>query len=248
MGKDIVTLASLRKYTPEELRERLVGFRKQQPTDIIHKFGPGLYIREMYMKKGTFAVGEDHKIPSENIMLKGHVRMVNPDGTYVDVIAPVQFSGIGGRKVGYFMQDTVWLNIFATQIRDAEVLEEMIAGPNGALLLDGKKKLLAIPYDDSVESSFKRNKDFDEDLPNGAYLFRKASNGSSSGLFASSKIKDGTVLGIFKSGRYSWIARHIRHSSTPNCVVINNMLVACSDIQGNHGGNIGEELTIDMRK
>lgn len=250
MGQNnIRTLSSFKYDSIETFLSKIHEF-KQQNADIIHRIGPGMYIREMSMKKGTFAIGEDHQIPSQNIMLKGKVRMLNPDRSVTDITAPAQFTGVGGRKVGYFLEDTVWLNIFATNETDIEKIEATITGNNGALLLSAKNRLL-LEAPNGIEERFRKNNFFEKEVGIGVYFFRKASIGSFQGLFATATIKEGMEIGVFKSDKFTFIAGSIRHSDTPNCVVedVNGVLIlkALRSISGNIGGEIGEELTTNLK-
>ena len=67
---------------------------------VIHRFGPGLYIRELSAPAGAMLVGHRQRFDHMNVMLKGKVKVVNEDGTTDTLEAPLVFVGKPGRKVG----------------------------------------------------------------------------------------------------------------------------------------------------
>ena len=97
--------------------------KEQVECPVYHRFGPGIYIREVHIKANTFAIGHHQKYEHVNIMLKGRVTMLNEDGTTSELQAPFFYIGKPGRKMGYIYEDVVWQNIYATNERDIEKLE-----------------------------------------------------------------------------------------------------------------------------
>jgi len=90
---------------------------------VLHHFGPGIYIREVQMPAGTFAIGHRQKEHHFNVLLAGKVAILDDDGTPRVVSAPLMYSGKPGRKVGYIVEDVVWQNIYPTEETDIEKLE-----------------------------------------------------------------------------------------------------------------------------
>ena len=119
----------------EMIREKLPSFKsvdeaekvmlslKQEPCPVIHRFGPGVYIREVSIKSGIVAIGHHKNFEHTNIFLKGKVLMLNDDGTKTELQAPMIFTGKPGRKVGLILEDMVWLNVYPTDETDVEKLE-----------------------------------------------------------------------------------------------------------------------------
>jgi hypothetical protein len=93
--------------------------------DPVHRFAPGLYIREQFMPKGALLLGHEHKGETLNIVLRGKAR-VFADGRVRVVTAPAMFTSGPGRKVGYMLEDTVWTNVLPNpdNERDIEKLED----------------------------------------------------------------------------------------------------------------------------
>lgn len=89
-----------------------------------HHFGPGLYMREAFLPAGTYIMGHAHKHESMNIMLKGKMAVI-VDGVAKLIDGPHIFTTQPGRKVAYIIQDTVFLNVYATNETDVDALEEM---------------------------------------------------------------------------------------------------------------------------
>lgn len=105
------------------LLERMVD-HPQAETTLVHHFGPAEYIRELTVPAGTFCVGHRHLGPQMNIFLKGRVVVIE-DGQPRELVAPMMFVGPAGRKVGYVLEEMVWLNVWANpdDERDIEALE-----------------------------------------------------------------------------------------------------------------------------
>lgn len=105
------------------LLERMVE-HEQAPMTLVHHFGPDTYTRELVVPAGAFCVGHHHVAPQMNIFLKGRV-VVLEDGVARELVAPMIFVGQAGRKVGFVLEDMVWLNVWANpdDERDIETLE-----------------------------------------------------------------------------------------------------------------------------
>lgn len=106
-----------------ELAEQKCLKLPQVECPIVHRFGPGIYIREMFIPAGTFVIGHHHNFENTNIMLKGRLTLLNEDGTTTELTAPFFYVGKPGRKMAYIHEDVVWQNIYATDERDIEKLE-----------------------------------------------------------------------------------------------------------------------------
>jgi len=92
---------------------------------VIHRFSPGLYIREVSIPAGTLAIGHFQKTEHLNIFLQGRVLIMGDNGKARELAAPMIFAGKPGRKFGYIKEDVVWLNVYPTDETDIDTLEEM---------------------------------------------------------------------------------------------------------------------------
>lgn len=243
----------------------------QVKCEVLHRFAPGLYIREVCIPAGTMAIGHWQRFEHLNIMLKGKVTILNDDGTTTRLEAPMMFVGKPGRKVGYIEEDMVWQNIYATTETDVEKLEEMFLDKNAvwhAHLDEVKHKLL--PMVDDVDdyramlSEFGVTEEFARgesertdnmaDLPYGTYKIKVGDSAiEGKGLIATADIEAGEVIAPARIGDKRTIAgRYTNHSARPNAVMVRRGhkeidLVALRGISGCHGGHDGEEITIDYR-
>ncbi len=59
----------------------------QAECGVIHRFYPGIYIREVTLPKGILAIGHHQKNEHLNVFLKGRVTMLKADGKIVDTKA-----------------------------------------------------------------------------------------------------------------------------------------------------------------
>ena len=97
---------------------------EQVEMPLLHDFSPGLYIRRIFMPKGTFVIGRTHKTEHFNIVISGAANVMM-DGEISFIQAPAMFkSGPGVRKVLYILEDMIWATTHATEETDLEKLEE----------------------------------------------------------------------------------------------------------------------------
>lgn len=117
---DLVKLKGLNLEVIKEQMKDLVPAE----TPSFHHFTDGLYTRETHMPAGAVCIGKKHRYRVTNILLKGHITVINGDETR-DYIAPCIFeSEAGVSKIAYFHEDTVWLNCHPTTETDLEKIEE----------------------------------------------------------------------------------------------------------------------------
>lgn len=238
---------------------------------VIHRFGPGLYIRELSAPAGAMLVGHRQRFDHMNVMLKGKVKVVNEDGTTDTLEAPLVFVGKPGRKVGYVEEDMVWQNIYATTETDIEVLEEMLFDKSDAWQEHQEaQKLKLLPsledhqdfqavldqFGFTAEQARAETERTDNmmELPYGDYKVKKGdSNIEGKGLFATAPIEPHEMIMPMRIGSMRTQAgRYVNHSRNPNCMPVRNgdivWLKATRPIHGCMGGQDGEELTIDYRE
>ena len=269
-------MAKLEVLEPKEVATaNLIDFLLDQPQaqcDVIHSFGPGVYIREAHFPKNTFVVGHYHKYPHTNVFLKGKVFVFNDDGTTKVLTAPMMFAGEPGRKVGYMLEDVVWLNIYATEERDVEKLEEKLLDktevweehlknltPDMAKAQADRADYLEVLRECGLSQEAVDREVFDEtvlrDMPDGSWPFQLGKSPiHGRGVFASSHIESGSVIGPARlNGMKTPLGRYTNHSQAPNAIMhkVPNgdiILVSIRDINGYSGGMVGEEITIDYRE
>ena len=74
------------------------------------------------LPEGTLGLGHRHRVPNINMIVKGMV-VVIAGGDVNIFVAPHIFVGEADRKVIYAIEDTVWLNVIATNLTTVEEIE-----------------------------------------------------------------------------------------------------------------------------
>lgn len=244
----------------------------QAQAPVEHSFGPGLYIRTVFLPAGTIAIGHEQLFPHMNVMLTGRVQMIDCKGNLVEVVAPCSFIGAPGRKVGRILEDTIWQNIYATTETDVDKLEahfikksdQFLQVQHNQLAIDHDKfqycrddyaKLLEQlnTTEQQVQQIVQNTDDQLEDTGYKTYrLCPSPIHGT--GVFVEQPADPGFVIGIAKFGEKRMpLGRYTNHSPTPNAemrqsVDGNIYLVATKYITGRQGGFQGDEVVIDYRK
>ena len=240
---------------------------------VAHHFGPGIYIREVTMPAGTFAIGHRHKTKNLNVMLAGKVVM-RRDGEMITISAPFIFTAEPGRKVAYVLEDTVWQNIYATDETDIDKLEAIFLDKSETWNDHEKEHkafrvtlcqadrddyaafLLESGYNEPTVRAISENPDDQISMPDkwlGVASVR-ASDIQGQGLFLSSGVPLGAIIAPGRlGGKRTPAGRYVNHSQNPNCFYIKTecddvYLIAKRDLIGCQGGDQGEELTVDYRQ
>lgn len=256
-----------------EQAERTMLAHEQAECPVIHHFGPGIYIRELHMRAGVFAIGHRQKQQHMNVLIKGRALMLQNDGSTVEVVAPMTFVGQPGRKMGYVMEDVVWQNIYATDERDVPTLERMFLDKSmdweEAEMLRAKvahatsqpqredfhAMLEEYGIDAATVRAQSENLGDQTPMPHGAWQFKTgASPIHGTGIFLTTSADAGFVVGPARlSGKRTPLGRYTNHSPAPNArmeLLPNGdiQLVLLHAVQGCRGGEDGEEVTIDYRQ
>ena len=101
---------------------------------VTNYFGPGIYVREITAPADTVIIGHHHKGPCMNVLVKGSMRIIGPDGVPSVITAPLMFNTGPGRKVAYVIDDVVFQNIWATDETDLDKLESLLIEKSAAWL------------------------------------------------------------------------------------------------------------------
>ena len=235
---------------------------------VTHRFGPGVYIREVFMPKGAYVIGHRHKTTHLNVMLTGVIGLFNDDGTETILHAPQTFVAQPGRKSAFIYEDVVWQNIHATEETNVEKLEEMFLDMSPAYLEHHKVK--RDNYSEDQEDYFAAiaQAGFDPltvrewsdnanviPFPPGDYKVKiSLSSIEGKGLFATGAIAHNELIAPARLDEQCTPAgRYINHSKTPNAELVMDAhgdlyLFATRNVEGYKGGTLGEEVTIDYRQ
>jgi hypothetical protein len=265
----------LTAITEQKIQILEAEFLKQPQADcpVVHRFGPGIYIREVTIPADTFSIGHRQTTTHLNIMLAGRVTMVNEDGSHTELAAPQTFVTGPGRKIGYIHETMVWQNVYATDETDVEKLEAIFLDKSATWQESQKNQQLLLSFDHSedvadyyaaiAEYGFDQetvqaqvqNLDDQIDMPYGNYKMMVApSNIDGKGVFATGNIEAGEVIAPARiAGKRTPAGRFTNHAKKPNAkmILLDNgdvNLVAAMPIVGCKGGNLGEEITIDYRQ
>jgi hypothetical protein len=119
--------------------EALMRREPQVEIEPVHHFANGLYAREITIPAGTLLTGKIHRTEHLNVISKGRIVVWTEDGMK-EVSAPfTMVSRPGTKRVGYALEDTVWITIHATTETDLVKLEAELIAPTRAAL-DEKKE------------------------------------------------------------------------------------------------------------
>lgn len=240
---------------------------------VVHHFGPGIYIREVTIPAGTLAIGHAQRFEQLNVMLKGRIAVPDGAGALRELVAPLIFVGPPGRKAGFALEDVVWLNVYATDERDIDVLEATYLDKSAAWQeADAARHQLEVLQREADREDYHRvlaetgfthelaraqseNQADHVDLPEGSTKLRiRPSAIEGSGVFVSAPVEPGEVIAPARIGGMRTPAgRFTNHSKSPNArMVLRDSgdidLVATQRIAGCMAGGPGEEVTIDYRQ
>lgn len=123
---------------PEVTRDKLLaieeGLRKvpgafigdSDNCPLTHTFADGVYVREIFIPKGTLVVGKIHKHSHPNFLLKGDVSVATEDGVSRIKAPSSMISKAGTKRVVFAHEDTVWVTVHVTDSQDLVKIEEEI--------------------------------------------------------------------------------------------------------------------------
>lgn len=107
---------------------------KQVDCPLVHRFAPGVYMREILMPAGLFIIGQQHKTEHWNIVLTGRATVLI-DGVRHEIAAPAVIkSSPGVRKVLLIHEDMRWLTVHPTEETNVEKLEAALIVKSPAFL------------------------------------------------------------------------------------------------------------------
>jgi len=95
--------------------------------EVKHTFLDGMYMRELFIPKGTVLIGKVHKLACINLVTQGDISILTETGSARVKAGFSIVSPSGLQKVGYAHEDTVFVNVFRTDETDPEKIEKAIA-------------------------------------------------------------------------------------------------------------------------
>lgn len=115
------------KIATTEIEGRVVFYGNSDICPLKHSFSEGLYIREIFIPKGTLVIGKIHKNEHPSFLGQGKVMVLSEEKKSELVSAPQTIiTSAGIKKVVYAIEDTIWINVIPnpTNSKDIEFLEE----------------------------------------------------------------------------------------------------------------------------
>lgn len=109
---------------------------------LIHRFTPGMYIREIFMPAGTLLTSKIHKTEHPFVISKGKVSVWTEEDNVVVIEAP--YCGItkpGTRRILFIHEDAVWTTFHATDKKTPEEVEDDIIEKHDNPLLPAEIKI-----------------------------------------------------------------------------------------------------------
>jgi hypothetical protein len=93
-----------------------------------HSFSDGIYVREMFMRKGGLVIGKMYKISHTWFLLSGELEIATSEGVN-HYIAPCYVTApVGAKRVLHALEDSVFVNVYPNpdNITDIETLENLL--------------------------------------------------------------------------------------------------------------------------
>jgi hypothetical protein len=91
-----------------------------------HTVADGMYMRELFIPKGMLIAGRVHRVPCLNICSSGDIEITNEHGLARVGAGFTAASAAGTQKLGYALADTVWINVFRTDLTDIAAIERAV--------------------------------------------------------------------------------------------------------------------------
>ena len=93
---------------------------------VTHRFAPGVYLREIFMPKGSIVIGKIHKTEHFNVIIKGSCVVYTVEGRE-EYTAPATFvSKAGVQKVVLMRDDCQWQTIHVTDETNIDAIEKEV--------------------------------------------------------------------------------------------------------------------------
>ena len=218
----------------------------QVEVEYIHRFAPGVYIREMIAPAGIMMTGAIHKTEHFSVFFEGKMIVPDGEGGSKTIEAPmIEVAKPGIKRAGYTLTDIRWFTIHATDETDVDTLEEMLTTNDVAdvqhLIDQQDYEALGIPDADIEEL---KKIEVYEYRVDGLEIMDSLRHGK--GVFATNAIKRGDMIapGVQKGTLLVW-SRYMNHSQCPNAKPVfkdgDAHFVALRDIED-------EEITVDYRE
>lgn len=214
--------------------EAIIAALPQEEAPVFHRFGPGIYIREVHMRAGLVVTGHHHRHAHMNVMVSGALILYTDAGP-VHLVAPQTFVAPPGRKAASILEDVIWQNVYATDLTDIDALD--------AWMFD--RSAVALSVDDIMARANPPEAQPDPPAwPYGEVAIPPGCAMRSGALHATAPYEAGAVMGLAPLGRLC------RHSAAPSARLERTtggamVLVTTRRLAGCVGGSKGDAVTVD---
>jgi quercetin dioxygenase-like cupin family protein len=106
---------------------------------VAHFTAPGQIARRMEIPSGTVVTGAIHKVEHLVIVAKGRLRIVTDDGTRDVSAGDIITCKPGMKNAVIALEDSAWVNVFATDETDPDKLVELVTESKAEDLLGRPK-------------------------------------------------------------------------------------------------------------
>lgn len=104
----------------------LKGKEIEKLCPLVHSFGDGCYIRQIFMPKGTLITSKIHKITHPYFVMTGKASVATEDGVKT-IQAPYQgITQAGTKRALYIHEDMIWITVHVTNEIDLDKIEKEI--------------------------------------------------------------------------------------------------------------------------
>lgn len=234
---DLVTHVSAALASPhpvDRIEAAGLALCEQVEAPVFHRFGPGIYVREVHMRAGNVAVGHHHRHRHLNIMVSGALVLYTDAGPVL-LRAPQTFVAEPGRKAALILEDVIWQNVYATDLTNLDELEAWMFDKSAVALSVDDLRARANPVE--VQPDAPAWPDGEVAVPMGCVL-------RSGTLWATAPYDAESVLGPATLGRVC------RHASSPSARLERltggaMVLITTRRLAGCVGGSKGDPVTVD---
>jgi len=117
--------------------EELMKDMPQVDLEVIHRFAPGMYCRELIIPAGVMLTGKIHKTEHFSIMLSGRMLVPDGEGGATEIEGPrIEIAQPGIKRVGMAITEVRWITLHATEETDPALIEEQITTDSFELIED----------------------------------------------------------------------------------------------------------------
>lgn len=107
------------------------GLGDQVSCPLKHSFADGVYVREIFIPKGTLLTGKIHRHSHPNFLMQGEVSVVTENGGAERLKAPMaMISPAGTKRIVFAHEDSWWITVHVTNETDLDKIEDVVIAPS----------------------------------------------------------------------------------------------------------------------